>query len=620
MTNSSDKLNDLRTQLQSQKLEGYLIPKEDEWQGEYLPEAAERLKWLTGFTGSAGVAIVLNGKACVFSDGRYELQLRDELSGSAFEPQDHKPSGDDKNVPVDYIIANVKDGAVIGYDPRLLTSADVKSYEEAFEKSGKNIQFKPVKQNLVDAIWTNRPAMPQKQVRIYPDKLAGKSSATKRSEIGAQIKEAGADRFFIAAPDSIAWLLNIRGDDVPMTPFALSFAALSANGDVDWFVLDGQITAANEQTVKSHIGKGLKVHPLKDIDTYLASLGNETVLINDDLTPAYYKGALEAAGADVISGQELCQNAKAVKNDTEQASIKDIHIQDGVALAKFLKWTQDDAGQGGVTEIDVENTLRSLRRQQPDYEQDSFDTIAGWAQNGAVIHYHATPAKHETITSDNLLLIDSGGQYAGGTTDITRTVAIGTPTQEMRENFTRVLKGHIQIARLRFPQGIKSQQIDVLARAALWQNDLDYKHGTGHGVGCNLSVHEGGVSISLAANHEFKAGMLVSNEPGFYKGGAYGIRIENLIMVEEDGTNEITDKVMLRFNTVSLAPIDHRLIVADMLSFEEKAWLDNYHEGVYQAISAHLDQSEAEWLRAETLPIDQIEANKKGSGLSPKPS
>ena len=599
-TDFAQKLQDLRQMMRKKKIDAYLIPKEDEWQGEYLPARAERLVWMSGFTGSDGTGIVTQDKACVFTDGRYETQVRDELAGTPYDPQDRKPG---EYGPEDWLVANLADGDVVGYDPRLYTVSGVAALKAKLEGPGKHITLKPVKQNLVDAIWTDQPAFPREAVRKYPHKMAGKNSLTKRKEIAKTIAAAGADSFFIAAPDSIAWLLNIRGNDVPMTPFALSFAVLHADASVDWFVQDGHLDDTNKSAIEKHIGTGLRVHAIDGLDKFLKTQKKKAVFLDRRITPQHYLDVLTKAKAKPVYGTEPCQTAKAVKTKAEQESIKAVHVQDGVAVTKFLKWVDDNAPKGKLTEIDVENKLRSYRQDGKDYEQDSFGTIAGWAGNGAVIHYHATPDKHKKIKGKGLLLVDSGGQYKGGTTDITRTMAVGKPTKAMCENFTRVLKGHIRIANLRFPEGTQSGQIDVLARAALWQDDLDYKHGTGHGVGCNLSVHEGGAGIASSLSYIFKAGMLVSNEPGYYEKDKYGIRIENLIMVEDDGRNKTTDRVMLRFNTVSLAPLDRRLIVADMLSDDEVAWLNEYHSRVYQEIAPHLDQDEKAWLREATQPI-----------------
>lgn len=611
---SSQKLENLRAEMKTAKVDAFLIPREDEWQGEYVPERAQRLSWLTGFTGSAGLALVTKDKAAVFSDSRYTLQLKQQLNGSSYEGITHDHA---KNqTPKDWLVTALKKGNVVGYDPKLHTSAQISELEEVLNEHG--IRLEPVADNLVDNVWDNQPDHPDAGVTIFPDTLSGETVEDKVKRVLNVLEQQESDAAFITAPDSIAWLLNIRGNDVPHVPVVLSYLLVHSDGTLDWFVPENKIS----DDLQKHLGDNAFIYPLEDIQDVLDARVAETdefktILIDSSNAAIQFQFIAEDLGLDIVDSKDPCAALKAQKNSTEIDGLKQAHIVDGVAVSRLLKWVEDNAGSGQVSEQDVENQLLEFRKKSDSFTDTSFDTISGWAGNGAIVHYRVTDDTNKTIQGSGLLLVDSGGQYLSdtfaGTTDITRTVAVGTPTQEMQENFTRVLKGHIGIAMARFPQGTSGAEIDVLARQALWQNDLDFGHGTGHGVGHYLSVHETGTGLSSRATTAFKPGMFLSNEPGYYKEGEYGIRIENLILVEADGQNASTDKVMLKFNTVSFAPIDRKLIVADMLTEAELDWLNDYHQQVYDALSPHMDQDEVKWLQTATAPL----AKSTLSGPSP---
>lgn len=601
---SSEKLHAIREHMNDAGVDAYLIPREDEWQGEYVPESAQRLKWLTGFTGSAGIALMTQKNAAVFSDSRYSLQLEEQLAGSEFEAK--TTDRDQKCSPENWLISNLKAGDVVGYDPALHTVSYIEGLKSELDKAG--IKLQPTGENFVDKIWDDRPDHPDDPAYIFPDKIAGFTAAEKRAAISEDLQKNNIAGVFLSAPDSIAWLLNIRGNDVPHVPVVLSYALLHDDGHVDWFVPYGKVS----EELASQLGEDVGIHDIEDVAAALTDFRTENgqdarLMMDMDSTSVLFKDMAEQTGIEVISAADPCIALKAQKNSVEIEGLKKAHIVDGVAVTRLLKWIDEEASKGGYTEKDVEAQLLKYRQMSPDFTDDSFDTIAGWADNGAVVHYRATDEKHSEINGSGLLLVDSGGQYLGedfaGTTDITRTVAIGEPTQEMKENFTRVLKGHIGIAALRFPYGKAGSDLDLKAREALWDADLDYGHGTGHGVGYFLSVHEGGTGMNSQAKKAFEPGMFLSNEPGFYKKDEYGIRIENLVLVESDGVNAASQKVMLHFNTVSFAPIDRNLIVADMLFDKELEWLNDYHAKVFDNLSPHMDEDEVEWLEKATAPI-----------------
>ncbi len=596
--NSGEKLAALQAQLAAQGLDGFIVPHADEFQNEYTPPSAERLAWLTGFTGSAGIAVVLRDKAVVMSDGRYTEQLKLQVDKQTFAAQD------ETDVAA-WLGDNAKPGAKIGYDPKLHADSELRWWLK--DLKSKKIEFVPLSSNPVDAIWTNRPAAPSSTVEIFPEAIAGRSAADKREEIAKDVKDAGGHAVVIAQPASIAWMLNIRGKDVPMVPVALSYAVVRDNGDTDLFIDPARITP----DVRTHLGNHVTVRDPAELDQALADLAGaaaaegKPVLTDPVRTAVYFRTALQNAGAAVEDMEDPTRKSRVIKTPQEQKSIIETHVRDGVSMVRFLKWVEEEAPKGNLTEIDIAERLRAFRDMDSGIVDDSFNTICGWAGNGAIVHYHATRETNKTITPPGILLVDSGAQYREGTTDITRTVAIGPPTAEMRENFTRVLRGHIGVATAIAPEKTLGAQFDAFARRPLWEAKRDYDHGTGHDVDCYLSVHGAGGAITKIREIPLRIGMLVSNEPGFYKAGEYGIRIENLVLIKDAGAREGTDgkKRMMEFETVTLAPIDRNLIVPEMMSGDELQWLNDYHERVYQTLAPRLDASTAAWLRNATAPV-----------------
>lgn len=560
-----DRLHNLRKEIAKTGLDGFILPRTDEFQGEFLAPYAQRLAWLTGFTGSAGVAVILPEKATVLSDGRYTLQLRQQVDTGAYD------TGNSIETPPErWLEVHADAGMHIGYDPWLHTPRQLKTMRAVLEAKG--IELHALAQNPVDTIWSEKPERPQAMVRKFPDKIAGKTSLEKRELICKQMKEEGADALILTACDSICWLLNVRGGDVDYTPLVQSFLLMHADGRLDWFI---DMEKVSDSVLKA-LGVGTVLYPYSMIDEVLPGLHGRTVWLDSTSSAAAFEDLLSTA--NILDKKDPCAVPKSKKTAQEQAAIRDAHIHDGRAMVRFLAWLDEEAPKGELDELSVEVQLESFRAEEMSYNGPSFPTICGFAENGAIIHYRATRQTNKKITGDGLLLIDSGGQYEWGTTDITRTIAIGAPTQEMKENYTRVLKGHIAVSMARFPQGTTGAQIDTLARAPLWEVGLDYAHGTGHGVGCYLGVHEEAANISPRGQKALEPGMLLSNEPGYYKAGHYGIRIENLVLVKEDGFCEDTNKPMLCFETVTYAPYEERLILKEMLSAQEKKWLHDYNE------------------------------------------
>ncbi len=587
-----ERLENLRSELARQGLDGFIVPHSDEFQNEYLPPSAERLAWLTGFTGSAGVAVVLADKAAVFTDGRYTLQIREQVDATLFEIRHIT-----EQPPKDWIADHLPEGGRLGYDPWLHTEKSLESWREAAEKAGGELVA--AETNPLDAVWADRPAAPAAPIVPHDLAFAGESSEAKRKRVGTALAEKGADAAVITAPDSIAWLLNVRGGDVAHTPLPLSFAVLYGDGRVEWFV-DPAKTAPD---LSAHLGGDVTVRGRDEFEPALWALGNSRVLADPAGTSALVLDRLGKAGAKIVRDADPCQLPKACKNEVELVGARAAHRRDGAALSRFLGWLASEAANGGITEIAAADRLRGLRFEGEHIRDLSFRTISGSGPNGAIVHYSVTPESDRKLQPGELYLVDSGAQYLDGTTDVTRTVAIGAPTPEMRDRFTRVLKGHIAIATARFPEGTSGAQLDALARTALWQAGLDYDHGTGHGVGSYLGVHEGPQRISKIPNTvALKPGMIVSNEPGYYKEGAYGIRIENLVCVtpvEIDGA----EKTMLGFETLTLVPIDLNLVETSLLLPAEIAWLNDYHACVREALMPLVDADTSAWLKQATRTV-----------------
>lgn len=582
---TAQKLSALRGQLNIAGLDGYIVPRADEFQGEFVPPAAERLKWLTGFTGSAGVAVVLKGKAVVLSDGRYTIQLKQQVDPNLFDVGDSVQLG-----AGGWLAENASEGAKIGFDPMLFTRAQIEKIETAL--AGKNITLIPQAGNLVDAVWADRPSPPQGKIEIFPETVSGKTAADKITLIAEEIKASGCDAAILAMPDSVSWLLNVRGNDVVHFPAVLSYAIIHADGRVQWIVSENK----NPPAIS-----GVKIIVPEKLSEALAALAGKTVMLDFESAPIGFQTALEEQGAKIVNKKDPCVWPRAAKTQQEQDAIRAVHILDGAALVKFLCWLELAADVAIITELDVEAKLLEFRKQAPEFKEDSFTTIAGFGPNGAIVHYRATEKTSLQLTEGNLLLLDSGGQYGKGghwgTTDITRTIAIGKPSEEMRERFTTVLKGHIALASAQMPEGATGMQFDEITRAPLKAAGIDYTHGTGHGVGCYLSVHEEAANISPRGKAAIKPGMLLSNEPGYYKEGEYGIRIENLILAKQVPGGKIG------FETVSFVPIDLNLVKPELLSEVEKTWLNAYHAEVRRKITPRLEAKTKTWLEHATRSI-----------------
>ncbi len=587
------RLGALRDELKRRDLDGFIQPRSDEHQGEYVARKSERLAWLTGFTGSAGLAVVLADKAAVFADGRYTLQVEKEVDGGLFE---HCHLTD--KPPADWIAANLAPGARLGFDPWLLTPVQTARFQAACKKAGGELAA--CDGNPVDAVWTGQPTAPLSPVVAHDAAFAGDSSNDKRRRIADGLKADKDGAVVLTAPDSIAWLLNVRGDDVPFTPLALSFAILYADASAELFIDGRKLTPGTAD----HLGGDVKTLEPDAFGPALDRLGKDakTVRVSADTAPLWVFDRLEKAGAVIDRGDDPCQLPKAIKTTVQIDGIRTAHRRDGASLTRFLAWLDGEAAKGSLMESACADKLESLRRGNDHFQGLSFPTISSAGANGAIVHYRVSEETDAPLRPKSLYLVDSGAQYLDGTTDVTRTIAIGEPTDEMRRNFTLVLKGHIALATARFPEGTTGSQLDTLARLPLWRAGLDYDHGTGHGVGHFLGVHEGPQRISKRPNRvALEPGMVVSNEPGYYKAGAYGIRIENLVTVVQVESD--AEKPLLGFETLTLTPIDRALVVADMLDGAEVAWLDAYHARVLDEITPLVDEATAEWLAEAAAPI-----------------
>jgi Xaa-Pro aminopeptidase len=584
----------LRAELRRRRLHGFIVPRGDEHQGEYVARRSERLAWLTGFTGSAGSAVVLKDRAAVFVDGRYTLQVRAEVDGDLY---DFPETG----TPADWAAANLPaEKARLGYDPWLHTPDQLAGLRAACKKA--DARLVAVDSNPVDAVWTGQPPPPITPVTAHAKAFAGRTAAEKRRQVVGILNAEKADAAVLTAPDSIAWLLNIRGADVPYTPLALAFAVIGGDGAVTLFIDRRKLTPGLER----HLGKDVTVTKPEGFGPALDRLGKagRTVRLNPAGAPAWVAARLQKAGAVISPGPDPCALPKARKNTVELDGLRAAHRRDGASLTRFLAWLARQQPGPGLTEMAAAERLEALRRDNEHFRGLSFPTISGAGANGAIVHYRVTAETDRALEPDSLYLLDSGAQYLDGTTDVTRTVAIGRPSDEMRGRFTRVLKGHIAVATARFPEGTSGSQLDPLARQALWQAGLDYDHGTGHGVGSYLGVHEGPQRIAKVPNKvALEPGMVVSNEPGYYKTGEFGIRIENLVTVVPLPAPMGAERPLLGFETLTLAPIDLNLVEPALLNAAEIWWLDHYHERVHKDLTPLVDTDTAAWLKRATQPM-----------------
>ena len=583
----------VRAHMAAAGIDALLVPRSDEHQGEYVPSGAERLLWLTGFSGSAGLAIITAKSAALATDGRYTLQAKTQTHNATFDVIDStgKPW-------TEWLGLKLPNGGVIGYDPQLHTAQAIIQLKPEAAKHG--LSLKPLTKNLIDLAWgKQRPPAPVGPIAIQPLSLAGQSAEAKIAELQLLLKNDLQHAVVLTLPDSIAWLFNIRGSDVPHNPVPLAFTIVHAKGKPELFVDPAKLSAET----KKHLTALAKLTPPKNFGVRLKELRtNKSLKVRVDLATAS-AWIVNTLGSTASQGGEPCILPKARKNKAELDGTRAAHVRDGAVMVRFLAWLDQASASGTLDEITVVKKLEDFRSATGVLKDLSFTTIAGSGPNGALPHYRVSNETNRCLQPGEFIVIDSGGQYQDGTTDITRTVAIGNPSAEMRTRFTQVLKGHIAIATARFPIGTRGVQLDTLARHALWQSGHDFDHGTGHGVGAFLSVHEGPQSISKRGMAPLEPGMIISNEPGFYKQGAFGIRIENLEVVTEPSMINGGDRPMLGFECITLAPIDRRCIDPDMLTSTERSWFDAYHARVLEILGPEVSLEERKWLTAATKPI-----------------
>ena len=589
------RLKRLRALMADWRIEALMVPRADEHQGEYVAPAAERLAWLTGFTGSAGLAVIARSAAALFVDGRYVVQAPSQVDTRQFQvlqvPQ-AKPS--------EWLLRTLQAKASVGYDPWLHAQASIEELEQALAVKG--IRLKALARNPVDRVWgRERPPPPSGRVRPQALTFAGTSSQQKLSQLKDTLKAEGADVVILTQPDSIAWLFNIRGSDVAHNPVPLCFAVIPVVGKAELFIDKSKLAGE----ARAHLAPLAKLRQPALLATSLAALkaSGKRVRLDAQTAANWFFRKLKGGKARIVRGADPCLLPKAKKNATEIAGARAAHKRDGAVMARFLAWLDRQVETGTLDEIGAARQLESLRSETQALKDISFDTISGAGPNAAIVHYRVTTASNRALRKGELYLVDSGAQYLDGTTDITRTVAIGTPTRQMQERFTLVLKGHIALATARFPKGTRGVDLDGLARWPLWQAGLDFDHGTGHGVGSYLSVHEGPQNISKRGLTPLEPGMIISNEPGYYKEGAYGIRIENLVLVEAAADIAGGERPMLGFETLTLAPLDRRLILPALLAPPELAWLNAYHARVRGEIGPELGAADRAWLEAATAPL-----------------
>lgn len=583
----------LRKELNAMGLDGFYVPHDDEYQNEYLPDANERLAWVSGFTGSFGNAFVFTDKAVIFADGRYTIQAADQTAPELWERQGIPSPG-----AFGWLAKQKLSGKTVGYDPRLISPNEVTELKAAAAKSGATLVA--VEQNPIDKAWADRPPQPTAPVDPYNVKYAGKAHDEKRAEIGEALAEAGVDAAVLTSPASIAWAFNIRGGDVFCTPLPLGRAILFKDGTADLFLDEVKVSPK----LRKHLGNTVTLRPLSEVEQGLGELAGKTVSLDPDVASSWFFDTVEAAGGKIVRQRDPVALPRACKNEAEIKGTTAAHIRDGVALTRFLHWLDTEAQSGDKTEIDATIKLESLRDDVDGLKDLSFPSISGAVEHGALPHYRVSEASDRKLVRGSLFLIDSGGQYPDGTTDVTRTVPIGEPTDQMRRHYTLVLKGHIALATVRFPPGTTGTHLDILARHALWQAGLDYQHGTGHGVGVYLGVHEGPHRIAKPWNAvPLAPGMIVSNEPGYYREGEYGIRIENLQYVTSAAPIEGGEIDMLGFECLTMAPLARDLIDVKMLSKDERKYVNDYHRSVWKALNRKLPDDVKAWLKTATARI-----------------
>ena len=583
----------LRAELTKLGLDGFIVPHEDEHQNEYLPDANERLAWVSGFTGSAGAALIMQDRAILFADGRYTLQSREQTDRATFDVKDFHPHS------LSDELAHIPGGAIIGYDPRLITPDGLARLVTAAKAAG--VQLQATAPNPLDVAWGEaRPTQPAAKIVPQPLDFSGTGSVHKRAHISHSLRSNKIASALITAPSSLAWLFNIRGGDVIRSPLPLGQAILKSDGSAELFIEPVKVS----EGLLEWLGNEVSVKTPDEIPASLKALTGQSVLIDTNTSSAFWFEALKAAGATPAAADDPCLLPRACKNATEIAGTKAAHIRDGAILTTFLHWVATEAQETLPTEIDIAKKLESLRAANGGLKDLSFDTISGFGPHGALPHYRVNTNSNIPIQKGNLLLVDSGGQFMDGTTDVTRTMAIGTPTAEHRRMFTLVLKGHIALATVKFPAGTTGTHLDTLARQFLWTEGFDYDHGTGHGVGVYLGVHEGPQRISKALNrYALQTGMIVSNEPGFYKENDFGIRIENLQFVTEAVVPKGGERAMHGFENLTWAPIDRDLIDVSLLTSAERTYMDAYHSRVVELVGPLVSPDVRAWLETVCAPL-----------------
>ncbi len=600
---TSERITNLRTELKKRNIDGFIVPRSDRHLNEYVSDHDERLLWLTGFSGSAGLSIILQNTAAIFVDGRYTLQVRHEVDLSIMSPISITEQS-----PANWLGEQMKQGMRIGIDPSLHSVKAFETYQETIEQKGGKLVS--LKNNPVDNIWPDQPVEPKNPVTAHPKKYAGQNPDEKITQIQEILKEQGCEAFVMTAPESICWLFNLRGSDIGHTPIMLANAIVHSRARPELFLEADRLNtrALDQVTLNAKLSKP------DAFEDSLKSLGAKfkKVLIDPNRTNSAIYQTLRAARAEIIRGSDPCALPKAMKNQAEIEGSRSAHIRDGVAMVRFLHWLEqttttlevdDQPAPEGTDEIGAAKQLEAFREETGALKDISFETISGAGPNGAIVHYRVSEMTNRPLKDGELYLVDSGAQYQDGTTDITRTIAIGQPTGPMRRHYTLVLRAHIGLATAHFPEGTRGVDLDPLARAPLWQAGLDFAHGTGHGVGSFLSVHEGPQGISKRAMVPLKPGMIISNEPGYYREGAYGIRIENLILVTEPEDITGGEQPMMHFETLTLAPFDKNLIDTDLLTKKELKWLNQYHRTVWRTLSPELKGPAKSWLKQATATI-----------------
>ena len=590
---AAGRLDEVRSQLEHSNLTGFIIPQADEHQGEYISDSAQRLRWLTGFAGSAGTAVMLRRQTALFVDGRYTLQASRQFDGSDVEVRHFREPPLGK-----WLAENTSAGDRIGFDPRLHGIQQIEGLRKDLAKSG--AELVPVDDNPIDRVWRDRPSAPAAPVSGHASRYTGQGVDEKLDEIAKEVGQAGADAVVLNQMDSVAWAFNVRGGDTANTPLTMSYGVIHGDGHADFYVDTNKL----EPGIEAHFGNRISAADIAGFDDGLAGLGGRgaTVMLDRTTATEHIRLALENAGAKVVFARDPVMLPRARKNPTELEGARAAHVRDAVAMCRFLRWFDETTAERTIGEMEAADKIDGLRAENEDFRGLSFDTIAGAGANGAIVHYRVSPATENQLEAGSLFLLDSGGQYLDGTTDITRTLPVGEPSAEMRRHFTWVLKGNLAVARAHFPAKATGAQLDALARQVLWNEGLDYDHGTGHGVGSYLGVHEGPQRMAPGSTTVLEPGMIISNEPGLYIADTYGIRIENLLIVRESERGT-ADKPFLAFETLTVVPIDRRLIDVDLLTAEEISWLDDYHARVLAVVGSRLEAEDRKWLELMTAPL-----------------